>query len=261
MFRCIFTVFFLLFFFVTSPFAGDQIRLTNGEWAPYLSQHLHAHGMASHIVQEAFALEGIEVLYGFFPWKRGYELAKQGRWHGSVVWVHTKERAKDFLYSDVVVKDSEYLFHLKERPLIWHTLEDLRDKKIGITLHTVYPNLQKAQDDGILILERAGTYPQLFQRLLRDRIDAIPQVSQVGNYLMRTSLTFGERRRITRSPTPVESRHYHLILSKAHPDTPRLLRRFNRGLARLKASGRYDRMWQDLNRGFYDRPPSLMENP
>ena len=108
-----------------APVRAETVRLTNGEWAPYLSETLPHHGAASHIVSKAFEKVGVTVKYGFFPWKRSYRLAEQGRWHGTVVWVFTEKRAKDFLYSDVVIEDAEYLFHLKEAPLEWRTPADL----------------------------------------------------------------------------------------------------------------------------------------
>ena len=46
----------------------DTIRLTNGEWQPYLSQDVAHHGFASHVVTEAFAQVGVDVEFGFFPW-------------------------------------------------------------------------------------------------------------------------------------------------------------------------------------------------
>ena len=48
----------------------DTIRLTNGDWQPFMSKNGPHHGIASHVVTEAFALVGVEVEYGFFPWKR-----------------------------------------------------------------------------------------------------------------------------------------------------------------------------------------------
>jgi len=66
--------------------AAETIRLTNGEWQPFLSKDAPHHGFASHIVTAAFALVGVEVEYGFFPWKRSFKLAKEGTWDGSVVW-------------------------------------------------------------------------------------------------------------------------------------------------------------------------------
>ncbi|MEE9297196.1 MAG: amino acid ABC transporter substrate-binding protein, partial [Phycisphaerae bacterium] len=67
---------------VAAAQTSKTIRLTNGEWQPYLSKDSPHHGFASHIVTEAFALVGVEVEYGFFPWKRSFKLAKEGTWDG-----------------------------------------------------------------------------------------------------------------------------------------------------------------------------------
>ncbi len=50
--------------------AAETIRLANGEWHSFLSKGAPHHGFASHIVTDAFALVGVEVEYGFFPWSR-----------------------------------------------------------------------------------------------------------------------------------------------------------------------------------------------
>ena len=233
--------------------SGEIIRITNGEWAPYLSEFLPENGFASHVVKTAFELAGIDVEYGFFPWKRSYKLAREGSWHGSVVWVHTGERAGDFYFSDTVVEDNEYLFHLKSFSLEWDEVEDLRGLKIGGTLHTVYPLFDRAEAEGILYLERTGTYENLYRRLLKKRIHAIPQVSQVGKYLIRTTLTPAEQARITYAPRVIQTRRYRLMLSKAVPGNDMLMAEFNRGLAALRAQGIYQRMHDALKRGGYDR--------
>ncbi len=47
----------------TTVFADSPktIRISNGEWAPYMSENSAHYGLASHIVSEAFKLEGITV--------------------------------------------------------------------------------------------------------------------------------------------------------------------------------------------------------
>ena len=52
----------------TSIAASEKIRLTTGEWLPYLSEGLKHNGVGAHIVKKAFSLEGIEVEIRFFPW-------------------------------------------------------------------------------------------------------------------------------------------------------------------------------------------------
>ncbi len=242
----------ILLCLINTAGAEEKIRITNGEWAPYLSEGLPKNGFASDVVRKAFAAVGIEVEYGFFPWKRSFKLAREGKWNGSVVWVHTPERAGDFLYSDTVIKDNEYLFHLKTFELNWKTVDDLNGLKIGGTLHTVYPLFEAAQARGILSIERSGTYENLYRRLLKKRIDAIPQVSAVGEYLIRTTLTESEQSRITVSPTIIQTREYALILSKDVPENVLFLKRFNRGLSMLRDSGDYQIMLDALKNGAYD---------
>jgi polar amino acid transport system substrate-binding protein len=91
-------VFLYLLSIVTTSFAAETLLLTNGEWPPYLSKNLKYYGSASRIVTEAFALEGINVEYKFFPWKRAYKNAELGIWDGSVVWFDTPELRKFFLH-------------------------------------------------------------------------------------------------------------------------------------------------------------------
>ncbi len=52
---------------------AETLRITNGEWPPFTSQHLPHGGPLSRTVAEAFKQAGIKVEYGFFPWKRSYE--------------------------------------------------------------------------------------------------------------------------------------------------------------------------------------------
>ncbi len=125
--------FCLLLFSTKSLFAETVIRITNGEWEPYLSEYSYEYGLASHIVSEAFHLEGIDVSWGFFPWKRSYELARQGQWDASAVWWPTEEAKKDFWISEPVVNTSFVFFYLKRQDFKWQAIEDLKGLKIGTT--------------------------------------------------------------------------------------------------------------------------------
>lgn len=233
--------------------ANENICLSNGEWAPYLSKKLPHYGAASHIVEKAFAAVGITVEYQFFPWKRSYRNALDGVCNGTLVWVYTPERARNFYYSDVVITDVEYLFHLKDTPLQWKSVDDLQGLTIGATLHTVYPTLEEAAEGNILRIERGGNYDNLYRRLLKKRIDAVPQVAEVGKYYLRTSLTVAEQAQVTYSDTILQTRKYHLILSKKVDANIRYLELFNQGLKTIRANGTYKGIIGALQRGEYDR--------
>lgn len=238
-------------------YARLSVNLTNGEWPPYLSQHLNDNGFASAVVSESFKAVGVDVNYGFYPWKRAYHYAKEGKgqdetvWNGSVVWFYSSERADHFYYSEPVIVDDGVLYYLKSRPVKWKTVEDLRGLVLGGTAHTLYEKFEKAEKAYILRIDRAGNYEALFDRLLAGRIDAIPHVKTVADYFLHTRYSSQVRDKITYSPTVFDKRIYHLILNKKVPDNERYLTLFNEGLKRIKSNGVYQRLHELLDNGYF----------
>ncbi|MBF0287580.1 MAG: transporter substrate-binding domain-containing protein [SAR324 cluster bacterium] len=223
------------------PHYHDTIRLTNGEWPPYLSYDLQYYGFASRIVKEAFALEGIKVEYGFFPWKRAYLLAQQGKWDGSVVWHSTAERKKDFLFSDGVIKDYQVFFHLKSYAFDWNSLEDLTGILIGGTSGYVYnKEFDQAVRSGKLKIVYENSDEINLRKILWGRIKIFLADREVGFYLLNKHFTPAEIDLFTHHPKPLKIETLHLILSKKIPSNPSRLISFNKGLHRLKVSGKLD---------------------
>src|SRR5690606_33414885 len=111
--------------------AAEEVRLTNGEWAPYLGARLPHQGVASRIVAEAFALEGVRVKWEFYPWARSMHLAERGERAGTAVWLRSPERERLFFISDPVVESTYCFFHRKDRPLDWQQVSDLKDVRLG----------------------------------------------------------------------------------------------------------------------------------
>jgi polar amino acid transport system substrate-binding protein len=131
--------------------AYDTIRITNGEWPPYLSEHLKHYGLASRIITEAFALEGVKVSYGFFPWKRSFILAQNGEWDGTAVWFKSPGREQDFYISDPVIEASYVFFHLKSRRFDWNDVDSLKPYTIGATLEYNYGEaFEQAEKNGLI---------------------------------------------------------------------------------------------------------------
>ena len=111
-----------------SAFAEKTINITTGEYAPWTSAALNHNGFTSHIISEAFKLEGYEVEFTFYPWKRAFDSARSGeQFHATSYWYPSEERAKDFHYSDPIQVDATVFFYMKDKPPPdWETLDDLR---------------------------------------------------------------------------------------------------------------------------------------
>ncbi|TRO17139.1 transporter substrate-binding domain-containing protein [Ectopseudomonas mendocina] len=234
--------FLLLVLMLGSVQAAERVRLTNGEWPPYLGETLPHHGVASRIVAEAFALQGVEVQWEFHPWARSLKMAEQGQRDGSAVWLYNPEREQRFHISEPVVESGYYLFHLKDRAFDWANIEDLRDLRIAGTRGYDYGEaFQRAEAAGKFEVMRLNGDEQGLRQLLAGRIDLFPVDKVVGFDLLYQKFSAAERQRLSFHHKPLRSDSLHLLLSREVAGNTELMQRFNRGLAQLRDSGKISR--------------------
>jgi polar amino acid transport system substrate-binding protein len=223
--------------------AGEVITLTSGEWLPYISEKSPHYGPISRIVTEAFALEGIQVKYVFRPWSRAYAEAAYGSANGSIVWSMAKrytDRRRDFLVSDAVFDSQSVLFYLKTFP--WDG-KSLAGARMGGTAGYEYT----FDKNPLIKMDRAAATDALnFRKLLAGRFDLFPASLDVGRHIMRAELSPEQAAQITWDPKPYNTTQYHLLLNKKDASSGRYLELFNKGLKKLKDSGKYAEYMQAL---------------
>lgn len=232
------------------PARAETITLSNGEWLPYLSESLPYKGPVSRIVSEAFALEGIDVKYVFRPWPRAYAEAQRGLVNGSVVWSigeETSERAREFLASDTVLESQIVFFYRKGYQFHWTNDEDLVGLRIGGVAGYEY------RFEGVpgVHLDRAPTEELNMRKLLAGRVDLVPTNLDVGRYILRSQFKPEEVASISVAPGSYSATQYRLIMRRADSASAGYIERFNRGLRKLKQSGRYEQYMADLAAGRY----------
>jgi polar amino acid transport system substrate-binding protein len=229
-----------------SVHAGEVITLTNSEWLPYTSQQLPHGGPLSRIVSEAFALEGVQVRYVYRPMSRAYAEAAADLANGSVLWSTSgadSDRQRRFYFSDVVFDGQSVLFHLKSYPFHWRGYPQMAGVRMGGTAGYQY-TFDKYP--GIKIDRAAATDELNFRKLVAGRFDVLPANLDVGRAIMRSALTPGQAAQITWDPHPYNITHYHLMLNQRNRANQRYLALFNKGLKRLRESGKYAEYLQPL---------------
>lgn len=107
--------------------------------------------------------------------------------------------------------------------------------------YTYGEEFQKLESQRLLLVERTGSDEQNLRKLLADRLDAVVISKAVGERLVRKLGDAGSAR-IAINDQPINSGPLHLIFPKAKPQSAHWLSLFNRGLAKLKASGVAERM-------------------
>jgi len=226
---------------VMSPFSrADTLVLTLGEYPPLDSKNLPHLGLVPRIVSEAFGLEGITVEYKFLPWARAYADSKEGNVNGTLQWLHSEERAKDHYYSDAIMEESNVWFHLQDTAFSWDTFKDLKGKLIGARIGFTYsPEFYQALEDGLFKAIFLETNLQNLKMLYSRRVDVFIENLDVGYYGAHQFSDDNKIELITHHAKPIFVNTSHLLLSKKHLKSRYYLQKFNQGLQRLKASGRY----------------------
>ena len=224
-------------------YAAEVLTLTSGEWQPYMSEKSPHYGPVSRIVTEAFALEGVQVRYLFRPWSRAYAEAANGSANGTIVWSASRrdtDRRRSFLISDAVFEGQSVFFHLKTLQWDGRSLERVR---LGGTAGYEYLFDKNPR----LKIDRTAATDELnFRKLVAGRFDVFPANLDVGRHIMRQELSPEQAALLTWDPKPYNITQYYLLLSKKDPASRRYLALFNKGLRRLKESGKYAEYLQAL---------------
>ncbi|MES2296267.1 MAG: transporter substrate-binding domain-containing protein [Pseudomonadota bacterium] len=229
--------------------ADPVVTLSNGEWPPYMSEHARQQGAVSQIVREAFALEGVKVKYVFRPWKRAMVEAERGEVDGSVVWSTGSAgsaRERLFYFSDVVIESSTVFFHLKSTRFDWNNYADLAQVSIGGTAGYEY-----LFEGANIKIERAASDDINFRKLLAGRFTIFPSDLYGGQALLKEHFTPDEIARITHHPKPYDVTRYHLLMARKLKANAHYIELFNRGLKRLRESGKYGEIIGAMQRGEY----------
>jgi len=231
-------IFYILLFLMSGLHSKEVITLAIGEWAPYTSSTEKNGKIAEHIVMEAFALEDIEVKYKYFPWKRARILVQRGDELGTFPWYKTPQRQKDFIFSkEAIMVSKTVFFHLKSLNLQWSKYEDLREYKIGATLGFYYTTYLNNQG---LKVEEVPREEMNFKKMLLRRIDMVPSDFYVGYNIIYKLFTPQKAALFTNHPKAILHDRMYLLLSKEIPNAQKLANKFDKGLLKLKGSGRYD---------------------
>jgi len=232
----------------------ELVRITVGEWPPYLSKELKHNGVAAHIVTEAFEKEGMDVQYTFLPWSRALSYVEVGKYDGSVLWVWTEKRAEKFLFTEVMLEGEAVFFHLKSVAFDWKTYQDLAEFRIGGLLSATYPWVEEAKAKGIhLKISPVETEIQNFAKLFFKRIDVYGMDRLVGYHILQTGFSPEERQNIKHHSRPVEIWPYRIIFSRKVEQGPHFVKAFNKGMEKLKQERNLRQYLIDFEQGYYSK--------
>jgi polar amino acid transport system substrate-binding protein len=246
------TVLLALAVMVPAPALAEEapqdrtLRITNGEWPPYLGREEPGYGIASRIVTRAFERAGYRVEYEFHPWARSLYLARRGQRDGTAVWMPSSERREDFFISRPVIVTEYVFFHRADMPFDWENTADLADYRIGLTRGYDYGDvIDRVTSLGIATTETVSSDELNFHKLLAGRIDLFPMDRVVGQRMISDLLSEKEAKALTWHPEPVREDRLHLLLSREVAGNAERIEDFNRALKAMRREGGIERILVD----------------
>ncbi|AUG51389.1 substrate-binding periplasmic protein [Thalassospira marina] len=189
-------------------------------------------GYDVEILRAAFAVGNIAVHTPFYPWKRAYLLAEEGRVDGLCSCSYTVERERDMLYSAELGRVRIGLFSIAGHvPQHITELAGARNFRVGVVGGYT---LQKAAEEAGLSVTTATSEQILLGMLYNNRIDMIysfrePVLVAQKDRNMPFALEYHE---LSQAP-------YYSCISRKVDDAYSLLETLNRGINTIRANGVY----------------------
>ncbi len=223
-------VLFLLILSVPALRAQEITLVAGMSLPPYFLRETH-NGMEHDIVKEALAKSGYTLTLKFVPFIR--LVVDYPKYDGALT-INEASGAKGS-YSDVVIVYRNYAISLKEKNIFIHTLQDLKDKRIiafqnaTTYLGNVYKTIVEANPHYKETADQEGQVKMLFS----GRTDTVVMDRNIFKYFRKTTTGMDT------SPQVVYHNLFEASEYKVLFNDPVVRDRFNKGLAQLKASGRY----------------------
>lgn len=224
---------------VAAPiWAADTIKLTVGDWSPYIENVPPGFGDLSQIMQEAFAQVGVETKFQFEPWKR-VENGLDSQNYFSFGYIKTSDRLQRWRYSDSILRSRSILIGTQpHRHFVWKNWDDLTPYRLGITQAYSYGETFEQYKPR---LKTVASYNDVIslKALLHHRVDFVLMDSRVASALIAQNFSAkGRAEFVLLHATEVAAGELHFVCAIKNPHCTARIAQFNQGLAKLAASGR-----------------------
>lgn len=233
-------LFILLSFQVVDALAQQPLRVAYIEYKPFSSKSLPKFGLLNEIILEVFAIEGIEVEFVLSSAAKANNSIKKGNIDGSSGWAPNKEREQYAAFTNPIYTSQVVLFSRRDNRISWSKLNANKRIEMGVTKNYYYgEQFNQALANKLFSVQVAVSDKINFKKLIRNRIDAFPLSQVAGISMLENNLSRAQRSNIAYSTIPIAKDPMSLMVSKKHKDYQTIVKTFNRGLKKLKASGRY----------------------
>lgn len=185
-------------------------------------------------IMNAISIEtGVKIEYVPMPWNDAIEALRTGKIDAIQGMKYSKARDQIFDFSDPYFISSQGIFVLKNNAYIFQ-LDDLKGRKIAVQKGDIANDMLR-RVPGITLVE-ANSQEEAVQSLLQGEVDAFVGNRYTGQYFLQKK---NQQSLIKIVGEPIAPTDYGVAVM---PENKRLLSIINRGIARIKSDGTYEKI-------------------
>lgn len=215
--------------------ADEPVQIVTGNnYEPFSDEGLPAGGMLTELVSRTLEEMGKSSDISFAPWARGYQETLSGRYAATFPYVHTDERAENYLFSNALYEVETRIFVRQADSA--QSLADLQGRRLCLPVGYALVEEVRAQLDGLpLEMDNPASMSNCFRMLERERTDFIYSSEPLGQLTALEEL--GDIGAVRMLDEVFADSRLHLIVPRDRPGAQQLIDDFNAALAELIEQG------------------------
>lgn len=224
---------------VTPVMAGEKLRLVADSWPPFTDSDLPGGGLATSIVTAALARAGYTSEVEEVPWARALMGVGEGRYDILIDTWYNDSRTRVGQFSKPYLTNRIRLLRQQDKPLQYTKLADLYPYSIAVVRDYAYSD--SFDSDTRLHKVPVRTFSSAVRMLAAGRVDLTVEDEFVARHFLQR-----ESKEVREAVSFVEpalgENNLHILVSLKHPEHSRIVERFDRAIAAMKADGSYARL-------------------
>jgi polar amino acid transport system substrate-binding protein len=211
------------------------LRIATLEWPPYVSQGVPENGLSVYVASAAARQAGWSVRVDYFPWKRAMQVGlEDASFAGYFPAYYTEERARNCWFSAPIGRSTIGFAYLRETPLRWERLADLKKTRIGVVAGFANgAEFDAMVQRGELQVDASPSDVLNIRKLIAGRVRAAVVDRLVLRYLLLTEPELAAARdRVAFHETPLADLTLHVCFQRT-PAGLQMQKGFDAGLKRV----------------------------
>lgn len=220
-------------------------RFATAEFPPYVDRSAPEGGYYPALIRRVLAHHGARVAFVERPWPRAHLETARGRFDGSFPYLHSAARAREFLFSDPLLRVSSHLYVRRGQAAT--PPDDLvREARRTCYLRDslLPPSIESRIAEGGLRVVRVDDMAQCFRMLEAGRVDFV--CAGVFNARATLQRVFGDAPPVVAIGAPLDDSTLHLVWPRSDPRSEARREAFNASLRALEEAGEVSRLQRRL---------------